>query len=82
MGPGAGWRHPAPGPSCPTRSITLANDALSGSRADIFIGLWAAVAQIYVYAHGLPLNVVIRGDLTRDGLVAVAQSLQPYSGDR
>jgi len=30
----------------------------------------------------LPLNVVIRGDLTRDGLVAVAQSLQPYSGDR
>ena len=65
-----------------SQTITLDGGALRGSRADIFIGLWAATAQIFVRGRGVPLNVMIRGDLTRDELVAVAESLQPYDGDR
>lgn len=61
--------------------ITLTGGALSGSGADIFIGLWAEVAEIWVWGSDVPLNVVISGDLTRDELVAVAESLQPYGGD-
>ncbi len=64
------------------QSITLTGGALSGSRADIFIGLWAQVAAIWVWGGDVPLNVVIRGDLTRDELVAVAESLQTYGGGR
>ena len=65
-----------------SQKITLGGGTLSGSQADIFIGLWAAVSQIYVHAEGMPRNVVIRGDLTRDELVSVAESLQPYTGGR
>ena len=63
-----------------SQSLTLKGGAMSGSRADVFIGLWAAVAQVYVHSGHVPLDVVIRGDLTRDELVAVAESLQTYSG--
>ncbi len=62
--------------------ITLAGGTLSGSRADVFIGLWAATAQVFVWGRGVPLNVMIRGDLTRDELVAVAESLQTYGAGR
>ncbi len=61
-----------------SQSVTLTRGAMSGSRADVFIGLWAAVAQIYVHSGDVPLDVVIRGGLTRDELLAVAESLQTY----
>ena len=63
------------------QQITLTSGALSGSRAEIFIGLWAQIAEVWVWGGDVPLNVVISGDLTRDELVAVAESLQPYGGD-
>ena len=65
-----------------SQHITLSGGELNGSRADIFIGLWAQTAQIFVWCEGVPLNVMIRGDLTRDELVAVAESLQVYGGDQ
>jgi hypothetical protein len=61
-----------------SQSVTLTHGAMSGSRADVFIGLWAAVAQVYVHSGAVPLDVVIRGGLTRDELLAVAESLQVY----
>ena len=61
-----------------SQSVTLTRGAMSGSRADVFIGLWAAVAQIYVHSGAVPLDVVIRGGLTREELLAVAESLQTY----
>jgi len=61
-----------------SQSLTLKGGAMSGSRADVFIGLWAAAAQVYIHSGQVPLDVVIRGDLTRDELVAVAESLKTY----
>jgi hypothetical protein len=62
--------------------LTLAGGALAGSRADVFIGLWAGTAQIFVSGSDTPLDVMIKGDLTRDELVAAAQSLRAYTESR
>jgi len=61
-----------------SQSVTLKGGAMSGSRADVFIGLWAGVAQVYVHSGDVPLDVVIRGELTREELLAVAESLETY----